>query len=122
MSMVSTRTMEPTVVITKTEPCDISISQHMIVSDADQSAENNGESMEQMDINEDNTVEIELNTFSKRVLFEKYFRIILKHENSSRVDAVCKLCKSNTIVKGDLEVRSRFTKHLRVCIFGKICI
>lgn len=122
MSMDLMRAMEPVIEITKTEPCDISISQHMNEIDADQSADNNSESLEQMDTNEDSTVEIELNTFAKRILFDKYFRIKLKHGNTTRVDAVCNLCKNNVIVKGDLEVITRFTKHLKVCIWGKNCI
>lgn len=116
------RAMEPVIEITKTEPCDIPISQHMNEIDDDQLADNNGESMEQMDTNEDSTVEIELNTFAKRILFDKYFRIILKHANTTRVDAVCNLCKNNVIVKGDLEVIARFTKHLKVCIWRKIAL
>lgn len=110
--------MEPVIEIPKIEPHTVLHANYINTSDGAGGllVENDVEIIDQMDVPDDDTVEIELNTVSKRVLFEKYFRIISKDEATTILNTECLLCKNRTIVKGDLENRSRFRKHLKVCI------
>lgn len=104
--------MEPAIEITKSEPCDNSNVEYMNSNVVHPMATHNHQQIEQIDAMQQNTVHVELKTLSKRLLFEKYFRIIAKDGN--KLTTVCRLCKNNFILMGDFEIRSKFTLHLRV--------
>lgn len=63
------------------------------------------------DVGDENEIEVEFQSKSKRILFKVFYKVIAKTEDS--MTAVCRNCKFTAKHKNDSF--SNFRKHLKVC-------